>query len=30
MSDDVIDSFLGVTGSCLAPKQWRALTSENK
>jgi hypothetical protein len=24
-SNDEIDNFLGVTGSCLAPKQWRAL-----
>jgi hypothetical protein len=25
VSDEEIEGFLGVTGSCLAPKQWRAL-----
>ncbi len=29
-SDEEIESFLGVTGSCLAPKQWRALAREDK
>lgn len=29
-SHDEIESFLGVTGSCLAPKQWRALAREDK
>jgi hypothetical protein len=29
-NDDEIDQFLGVAGSCLAPKHWRSLdASEN-
>ena len=27
-SDEDVDQFIGVTGACLAPKQWRSLEAE--